>query len=124
MVQEELLELLPEPRLDKFSALCNLPCWPPYIKWNEKVIDEVNCWFGSLEWNQTLISNLTLSLPRVINFKFPLHLHQKYNITQYEELGFSQLASMFAKRHNTSILSDKLVQCSRKTGLVLEMKLT
>ena len=28
------------------------------------------------------------SLPRVINFKFPLHPHQKYHITQYEELGF------------------------------------
>ena len=32
---------------------------------------------------------LTLSLPRVINFKFPLHPHQKYYITQYEEPGFS-----------------------------------
>ena len=32
---------------------------------------------------------LTLSLPRMINFKFPLRPHQKYNITQYEELGFS-----------------------------------
>ena len=31
----------------------------------------------------------TLSLPRVINFKFPLQPHQKYDITQYEELGFS-----------------------------------
>ena len=32
---------------------------------------------------------LTLSLPRVINFKFLLQPHQKYNITQYEELSFS-----------------------------------
>ena len=33
--------------------------------------------------------NLTPSLPRVINFKFPLQPHQKYYITQYEELGCS-----------------------------------
>ena len=32
---------------------------------------------------------LTLSLLRVINVKFPLQLHQKYYIAQYEELGFS-----------------------------------
>ena len=32
---------------------------------------------------------LTLSLPRVIKFKFLLHSHQQYYITQYEELGFS-----------------------------------
>ena len=33
---------------------------------------------------------LTLSLPRMINFKFPLQLHQQYCITQFnEELGFS-----------------------------------
>ena len=31
---------------------------------------------------------LNLSLLRVINFKFLLRLHQKYYITQYEELGF------------------------------------
>ena len=36
------------------------------------------------------IKPLTLSLPRVINIKFPLQHHQKYYITQYEgELGFS-----------------------------------
>ena len=35
------------------------------------------------------IATLTLSLPRVINFKFPLQPHQKYYITQYEELDFS-----------------------------------
>ena len=33
--------------------------------------------------------SLTLSLPRVINVKFPLQPHQKYNITKYGELGFS-----------------------------------
>ena len=32
---------------------------------------------------------LRLLLPRVINVKFPLQPHQKYNITQYEELDFS-----------------------------------
>ena len=34
---------------------------------------------------------LTLSLTRVINFKFPPQPRQKYCITQYEELGFSSL---------------------------------
>ena len=34
-------------------------------------------------------NDLTLPLPRVINFKLLLQLHQKYNITQYGELGFS-----------------------------------
>ena len=33
-------------------------------------------------------SLLTLSFPRVINIKFLLQPHQKYYITQYEELGF------------------------------------
>ena len=32
---------------------------------------------------------LTLSLPRVINVKFPLPPHEKYYIIQYEELGLS-----------------------------------
>ena len=32
---------------------------------------------------------LTLSLPRVTNFKFLLQPHQKYNITQKGELGYS-----------------------------------
>ena len=40
------------------------------------------------------MTNLTLSLPRVNNFKFPLQPHQKYHITQYEELGFSSLTQM------------------------------
>ena len=34
---------------------------------------------------------LTHSLSIVVTFKFPLHLHQKYYIAQYEELGFSKL---------------------------------
>ena len=40
------------------------------------------------------IQTLTLSLPRVTNFKFLLQPHQKYNIAQYEELGFSSLTQM------------------------------
>ena len=32
---------------------------------------------------------LTLSLLRVINVKFPLQPHKKYDITQYGELDFS-----------------------------------
>ena len=46
----------------------------------------------------------TLSLPRVINVKFLLQPHQKYYITQYEELGFSKLTRMkddyTTKSHN------------------------
>ena len=34
---------------------------------------------------------LTLPLPIVINFKFPLHPHEKFYITQYEEFGFHSL---------------------------------
>ena len=37
---------------------------------------------------------LTLSLPRVINFKFLLQPHHKSYTTQYEELGFSSLTQM------------------------------
>ena len=35
-----------------------------------------------------MIAKLTLSRSRVINFTFLLQPHQKYYITQYEELGF------------------------------------
>ena len=34
------------------------------------------------------------SLPGVINVKFSPQPHQKYDITQYGELGFSQLTQM------------------------------
>ena len=37
---------------------------------------------------------LSLSLPRVINFKFLQQPHAKFCITQDEELGFSQLTQM------------------------------
>ena len=43
----------------------------------------------TVAWGFLGFSTLTLSLPRVINFKLLLQPHQKYNITQYEELGFS-----------------------------------
>ena len=42
----------------------------------------------------THFSSLTLSLPRVINFKFLLQPHHKCYTTQYEELGFSSLTQM------------------------------
>ena len=35
------------------------------------------------------VFGITVSLPRVINFKLPLQPHQKYYITQYEELDLS-----------------------------------
>ena len=38
--------------------------------------------------------HLSLSLPRVIDVKVPLQPHQKYYITQYEELAFAQLTQM------------------------------
>ena len=37
---------------------------------------------------------LTRSLPRVINFKFPLQSHLKYGITQYEELCCLDVSNM------------------------------
>ena len=55
------------------------------------------CWKGrTLACLQSLTTwnNSNLSLPKVINVKFPLQPHQKYHITQYEELGFSMLNQM------------------------------
>ena len=46
--------------------------------------ERMQIWLPSLSH-----TGLGLSLPVVINFKFPLQPHQKYYITQYEELGFS-----------------------------------
>ena len=40
------------------------------------------------------LPTFTLSFPRVINVKFPLQPHQKFNITKYGELGFSSLTQM------------------------------
>ena len=52
--------------------------------------DQINGKIISIEKTMDLVIRLfTLSLPRVINFKFPLQPHQKYYSTQYEELGFS-----------------------------------
>ena len=47
---------------------------PPFFSW---------CWVTRLS-----PPSWTLSLPRVTNIKFLLQPHQKYYITQYEELGF------------------------------------
>ena len=59
----------------KFSILCNV-IFLVRLQGNLKLI--------------TLgVKGLILSLPRVIKFKFLLHSHQKYYITQYGELGFS-----------------------------------
>ena len=43
----------------------------------------------ALSMPQLIPVDLTLLLPRMINFKFPLQPHQKYYITRYEEPGFS-----------------------------------
>ena len=40
------------------------------------------------EYGEALSAALTLSPPRVINFKFLLQPHHKYYIRQYGELGF------------------------------------
>ena len=49
-----------------------------------------------VEYWWMLISHaiLTLSLPRMINFKFLLQPHHKCYTTQYQELGFSSLTQM------------------------------
>ena len=53
--------------------------------WRRKRRRAARVWRGKYN----LLCNATLSLPRVINIKFPLQPHQQYNITQYGELGFS-----------------------------------
>ena len=61
------------------------------------VVQSIYVWDFTNEhlWcDHALHTHLTLSFPRVINIKFLLHPHQKYYITQYEELGFSQLTQM------------------------------
>ena len=45
-----------------------------------------------MPWASTNINAVTL--PRVINFKFPLQARHKYHITPFEELGFSLLTQM------------------------------
>ena len=50
-----------------------------------------DCEHGKEECPAQVKVFLSLSLPRVINFEFPLQRHQKYHITQYGELGFSLL---------------------------------
>ena len=45
-------------------------------------------------WEALLVDSHEPSLPRVVNFEFVLQPHQKYYITQNEELGFSSLTQM------------------------------
>ena len=42
-----------------------------------------------LEWRKKIL--LTLPLSRVINLKFPLQSHQKYNISSMKNLAFHSL---------------------------------
>ena len=69
--------------------------WP--VQWaakDKKNIVWLSFWLDSSDYMETrLRPRLTLSLPRVINFKFPLQPHQKYNIIQYGERGFSSFYS-------------------------------
>ena len=55
---------------------------------------------------------LTPSLPRVINFKFPLQPHQKYYITQCELLGSHSLLRW--KMITLPILPNSLIDFSLK----------
>ena len=60
--------------------------WPSYFSsswlWGSS--------FLSFKTRYCMITSLvTLSLPRVINFKFPQQPHKKYYFTQYEEIGLS-----------------------------------
>ena len=46
-------------------------------------------------WENILFERVKSFTPKsAYNFKFPLQPHQKYSITQYEELDFSQLTQM------------------------------
>ena len=60
-------------------------------------------------------------IPRVINLKFLLQLHQKYNITQYEELGFQSL--LRRKMIILPILTTSLIHFSLKCweNIILEL---
>ena len=65
--------------------------WPILSRFQSSSLCSLNVEIKKLS---TFPWHLTLSLPRVIKFKFPLLPHQKYNTTQYEELGFSSLTLM------------------------------
>ena len=75
---------------------------PPSLLWKKKTQKErtpINMWIRmqveSPHWmlRQEWINPFTLTV-RVINVKCPLQPHQKYNVTQHEELGFSYLTQM------------------------------
>ena len=92
VLRGEIETNLPEklcPALLRF-CLFILNCWimKPFI-WHVPV----SCMSAGFLWelmqNTEVLQALTLSLPRVINFKFLLWTHQKFNITQYGEFVFS-----------------------------------
>ena len=59
----------------------------PLSSWQDVVMGpQMKCDAG---WVSSFCTPLTLSLLRVINFKFLLQCHKKYEITQHGELGFS-----------------------------------
>ena len=64
---------------------------------------------GRIHFLSSGVKALTLSLPRVINFKIPLQPQQKY-ITQYEEIGFSWLLRW--KKIILPILNKSLIRFS------------
>ena len=51
-------------------------------------------WHCLSDWLHSLCTSSTLFLPNVINVKIPLQPHQKYYITQFEELGFPWLTQV------------------------------
>ena len=54
--------------------------------------DVMNSTFSDGVWGErerSIACQLTVSLPRMMSYEFSLQPHQKYNITQYEELDFS-----------------------------------
>ena len=63
----------------------NSPAYGPYFRPNPTCCMH----FPPRTCKAADLAALTLSLLRVISFKFPLQPHQKYDITQYGELGFS-----------------------------------
>ena len=87
-----------------------------------KIYEEHQVGLAGLDWahgeQQLGLSWCPIISPSIIsllsvNFKFPLHPHQKYYITQYEELGFSWLTQM--RGHYTiPILTTSPVQFSLK----------
>ena len=83
-----LLDSVSPTSISQFANVCMSVRQPP--------------WSG-LEVSSPIIKRLTLSLFRVISFKFPLQLHQKYYITQYVELGVSHLTQIERRFYQFSL---------------------